>query len=124
MKLEAHQHLEAWITKYGGTALLGYLCFLLVCGKACHHMLTHRGLVCGILSLILLIKSSPFQIIFDLFIVQIIYVVERDFYYSVMFDKRVSRFDMLQCSVECRLPAYKRSNCWLIRYKYVNNKKK
>ena len=34
--------------KFSGTALLGYLCCLLICGKGLHHILQRRGLVLGI----------------------------------------------------------------------------
>ena len=47
MKEDAHEHLEEWLMKFSGTALLGYLCSLLICGKGLHHMLQRRGLVFG-----------------------------------------------------------------------------
>ena len=48
MKEAAHEHLEEWVMKFSGTALIGYLCSLLICGKGLHHMLQRRGLVFGV----------------------------------------------------------------------------
>lgn len=48
MKETAHEHLEEWVMKFSGTALIGYLCSLLVCGKGLHHILQRRGLVFGV----------------------------------------------------------------------------
>lgn len=44
-----HKHLEDWALKLGGTAILGFICTLLVAGKFLHHVFQHRGLVCGIM---------------------------------------------------------------------------
>lgn len=48
MKDSAHEQLEEWTVKFGGTAILGFLCCLLVLGKGCHHMLQKRGLIFGV----------------------------------------------------------------------------
>lgn len=39
--------IEDWAKKFGGTAILGFLCTLLVGGKFLHHAFLRRGLVCG-----------------------------------------------------------------------------
>ena len=44
-----HKNLEEWAKNYGGTAILGFICTLLIGGKFLHHMLQRRGLVCGAL---------------------------------------------------------------------------
>lgn len=42
-----HHHLEAWATQLGGTAVLGFICTLLIAGKFLHHVFQYRGLVGG-----------------------------------------------------------------------------
>ena len=42
-----HHHLEAWATQLGGTAVLGFICTLLITGKFLHHVFQFRGLVFG-----------------------------------------------------------------------------
>ena len=42
-----HQVLESWALKYGVSTVLGYLCSLLLAGKAAHHVFQHRGLLFG-----------------------------------------------------------------------------
>ena len=44
-----HASLEEWAKNYGGTAILGFICTLLIAGKFLHHMFQRRGLVCGAL---------------------------------------------------------------------------
>jgi biotin transporter BioY len=44
---EDHEALETWAQKFGGTALLGFICTLLICGKFLHHAFQQRGLVFG-----------------------------------------------------------------------------
>lgn len=44
-----HERLEVWVTQLGGTAVLGFICTLLIAGKFLHHVFQHRGLVCGLL---------------------------------------------------------------------------
>jgi hypothetical protein len=44
-----HANLEEWATNYGGTAILGFICTLLIGGKFVHHIFQRRGLVCGAL---------------------------------------------------------------------------
>ena len=49
MNKKAHEHLEEWVMRFGGTALLGYLCCLLIFGKGLHH--TYRNYYYSILKL-------------------------------------------------------------------------
>ena len=49
MDKEEHTHLEEWARQYGGTAILGFICTLLIGGKFLHHVLHRRGLICGAL---------------------------------------------------------------------------
>ena len=49
MDKEEHAHLEDWARQYGGTAILGFICTLLIGGKFLHHVLHRRGLICGAL---------------------------------------------------------------------------
>ena len=49
MKEIDHKHLEAWAVKFGGTAVIGYLCTLLIIGKGLHFFLQKRGLFLGYL---------------------------------------------------------------------------
>ena len=49
MNMIEHTHLEEWAVKLGGTAILGFICTLLIAGKFLHHVFQHRGLVCGYL---------------------------------------------------------------------------
>lgn len=44
-----HANLEEWAQNYGGTAILGFICTLLIGGKFVHHIFQRRGLVCGAL---------------------------------------------------------------------------
>lgn len=47
MKEVDHKHLEAWAVRYGGTAVIGYLCTLLIIGKGLHYFSQKRGLFLG-----------------------------------------------------------------------------
>ena len=47
MELSEHQDLEAWVIRYGSTAILGFICFLLIAGKFIHEAASCRGLVFG-----------------------------------------------------------------------------
>lgn len=42
-----HVNLETFVTNYGGTAILGFICSLLVAGKFFHSFLGRKGLVFG-----------------------------------------------------------------------------
>jgi hypothetical protein len=44
-----HASLEAWAKKFGGTAMLGFICTLLIAGKFLHHAFQQRGYLCGYL---------------------------------------------------------------------------
>jgi hypothetical protein len=48
MNTEDHKALELWTQKFGGTAILGFLCFLLILGKFLHHAFQQRGRVFGV----------------------------------------------------------------------------
>lgn len=48
MESSEHADLEAWATKFGGTAILGFISTLLLSGKFLHHIFQRRGLVFGI----------------------------------------------------------------------------
>lgn len=48
--IEAHQiELDTWILRFGGTAVVGYLCTLLIIGKYIHYLMQKRGLFLGFL---------------------------------------------------------------------------
>jgi hypothetical protein len=48
MSINDHDILENWTKKYSGTAILGFLCTLLILGKFFHHIFQLRGLVFGL----------------------------------------------------------------------------
>lgn len=45
----SEETLEEWARSFGGTAILGLICALLIAGKCTHFILQRRGLVCGYL---------------------------------------------------------------------------
>lgn len=49
MNREEHKNLEEFARGYGGTAILGFICSLLIGGKTLHHMFQRRGLIFGYL---------------------------------------------------------------------------
>jgi Na+/glutamate symporter len=49
MDHDEHVRLEEWAKNYGGTAILGFICTLLILGKFLHHVFQRRGLICGTL---------------------------------------------------------------------------
>ena len=49
MKQSDHAEVESYAVKFGGTAVLGYLCTFLIVGKSLHFFLQRRGLLFGYL---------------------------------------------------------------------------
>lgn len=42
-----HDDIESFCKKYGFTAILGFICTLLMCGKFLHHAFSRRNLIFG-----------------------------------------------------------------------------
>ena len=59
-----HKNLEEWAKNYGGTAILGFICTLLIGGKFLHHMFQRRGLICGALIIPPAMMGGVFGMIF------------------------------------------------------------
>ena len=65
-----HENLEEWAKNYGGTAILGLICTLLIGGKFFHHVFQRRGLVCGSL----IIPPAMISGVLGIFLTRIIYL--------------------------------------------------